>query len=271
MAAPAPAPATPSVTQPATMQASAAARELRRVRVVLVETSHPGNIGSAARAMMTMGLSDLVLVAPKRDNPQHEPEAQALASNATEVLRDARVVASLDEALSDVTLAIAFTARRRELTHRHLMLRDVSIEARQRLYDPAERIALVFGNEAMCLSNDDVDRCQVLASIPTNPAYPSLNLAQTVQVAAYEMMMAMGAFHVAPETARPRATAGEMEHLLAHLERAAIESGFLDPNSPRRFMTRMRRLVTRADLEREEVNILRGLLVAFEAKKPASR
>jgi tRNA/rRNA methyltransferase len=131
------------------------------------------------------------------------------------------------------------------------------------------RIALVFGNEAMCLSNDDVDRCQLLASVPANPAYSSLNLAQTVQVAAYEMMMASNIFHVADDKARAAATAGDVEALMLHLERAAIEAKFLNPESPKRFMTRMRRLFTRARLEPEEVAILRGLLAAFEkgAKK----
>jgi tRNA/rRNA methyltransferase len=239
--------------------------------VVLVETSHPGNVGSAARAMKTMGLSDLVLVAPRRETLAAEPEAIALASNATDVLAGARVVASLGDALCDATLAIAFTARKRELSHPHLSLRDAAQVALDRLAEPQVRVALVFGNEAMCLSNEDVDRCQVLASIPANPEYPSLNLAQSVQVAAYEMMMAAAGYKVEAGNVRPRATVGDVEKLLAHLERAAIDSGFLDPNSPKRFMTRMRRLATRAALEREEVNILRGLLASFEAALESSR
>jgi tRNA/rRNA methyltransferase len=238
---------------------------LGRIRVVLVETSHPGNVGSAARAMKTMGLSDMVLVKPRLAAPQHDPQAVALASGATDVLASARVVPTLAAALEDVVFAVGFTARKRELTHPHVDLRQSASMVMQVLAEAANRrAALVFGNEAMCLSNEDVDRCQLLASVPANPVYSSLNLAQTVQVAAYEMMMASGTFEVAPDAARRRATAGEIEALVTHLEAAAIESGFLDPNSPKRFMTRMRRLATRADLEPEEVAILRGLIASFQ-------
>ena len=240
-----------------------------RIRVVLVETSHPGNVGSAARAMKTMGLSDLVLVNPKLAAPQHDPQAIALASGATDVLAAARVVPTLQEALADTMFAVGFTARKRELTHRHVALREAAGLVHQALAESrAAYAALVFGNEAMCLSNDDVDLCQLLASVPANPAYSSLNLAQTVQVAAYEMMMASGNFAVAPDHQRLAATAGEVEALMQHLETAAIESGFLDPTSPKRFMTRMRRLATRATLEPEEVAILRGLIASFQ--KPTS-
>ena len=246
--------------------------DLLRARVVLMETSHPGNVGSAARAMKTMGINDLVLVNPRLAAPQFESEAIALASGAFDVLQAARVVASLDEALCDVHFAVGFTARKRELTHRHVSLREAATEAIAELStNETQRVALVFGNEAMCLSNDDVDRCQLLASVPANPAYSSLNLAQTVQVAAYEMMMAANIFTVAPDRTRDVATVGEVDALLLHLENTAIESGFLDPNSPRRFMTRMRRMFTRAKLEPEEVAILRGLLASFGAtKKPPS-
>jgi len=238
---------------------------LSNVRCVLVQTGHPGNIGAAARAMKTMGLSDLVLVAPKRTEPHREAQAIALASGANDVLESARVVASLAEALNDVVYAVGFTARKRELSHRHVALREAAGLVMHAHADPPQaRAALVFGNEAMCLSNDDVDRCQLLASVPANPVFSSLDLAQTVQVAAYEMMMAAAAFQVAAHPTRAVATAGEVEALLLHLERAAIVAGFLDPNSPKRFMTRMRRLATRATLEPEEIAILRGLLAAFE-------
>lgn len=241
---------------------------LRRVRVVLMETSHPGNVGSAARAMKTMGLHELLLVAPRLAAPQADPQAIALASGAGDVLESARVVPNLDIALEDVTFAIGFTARKRDLTHRHVALREAAQIAMTELTSrPTAKIALVFGNEAMCLSNDDVDRCQLLASVPANPVYSSLNLAQTVQVAAYEMMMAVHGFTVAPDTVRPAATAGEVEALMQHLEAAAIESGFLDPISPKRFMTRLRRLFTRSRMEPEEVAILRGLLVSFQQSK----
>jgi tRNA/rRNA methyltransferase len=180
------------------------------------------------------------------------------------------VVETLQEALADVVYAVGFTARKRELTHSHVGLREAAGLVMSQLATQADApVALVFGNEAMCLSNDDVDRCQLLASVPANPVYSSLNLAQTVQVAAYEMMMASGSFAVAPDVVRESATAGEIEALIKHLELAAIESGFLDPNSPKRFMTRMRRLATRATLEPEEVAILRGLISSFQ--KPNTR
>jgi len=246
---------------------------LSRIRVVLVETSHPGNVGSAARAMKTMGLSDLVLVNPKLAAPQHDPQAIALASGATDVLAAARVVPTLQAALSDTVFAVGFTARKRELTHRHVALREAAGLVHQALAQShashATHAALVFGNEAMCLANEDVDLCQLLASVPANPLYSSLNLAQTVQVAAYEMMMAAGSFSVTPDSPRRAATAGEVEALMRHLETAAIESGFLDPTSPKRFMTRIRRMATRATLEPEEVAILRGLIASLQ--KPTIR
>ncbi|MFN7673385.1 MAG: RNA methyltransferase, partial [Betaproteobacteria bacterium] len=243
---------------------------LNRIRVVLVETSHPGNVGSAARAMKTMGLSNMVIVNPRLPAPQHDAQAVALASGATDVLQTAKVVATLQEALADVVYAVGFTARKRELTHPHVGLREAAgLVMSQLAAQTHSPVALVFGNEAMCLSNDDVDRCQLLASVPANPVYSSLNLAQTVQVAAYEMMMASGSFTLAPDVARESATAGEIEALIKHLEFAAIESGFLDPNSPKRFMTRMRRLATRAGLEREDVAILRGLISSLQ--KPVRR
>ena len=250
--------------------AAAAIRQpaLSRVSIVLVEPSHPGNIGSAARAMKTMGLSCLILVAPRVADVCRDPQAWALASGATDVLVQARMVTTLAEALADTTLAVAFTARRRELTHRHVALREAAAECVGHLASAAHAaVALVFGNEAMCLSNDDVDRCQLLASVPANPTYPSLNLAQTVQVAAYELMMAAGDYRIAPEAPREAATTGEVDGLVEHLQRAALASGFLDPSQPKRFMTRMRRLAARARLEREEVAVLRGLLASFE-KKP---
>jgi tRNA/rRNA methyltransferase len=182
-------------------------------------------------------------------------------------------VPDLQTALHDVVFAVGFTARKRELTHRHVALRDsAGLVMDQLSTQPMGRAALVFGNEAMCLSNDDVDRCHLLASVPANPEYSSLNLAQTVQVAAYEMMMAAAAFTVAPDAERRTATAGEVEALILHLEAAAIESRFLDPNSPKRFMTRMRRLATRAELEPEEVAILRGLIASFQkaARQPTT-
>ncbi len=239
--------------------------KLNRVRVVLVETSHPGNVGSAARAMKTMGLSELVLVAPRLGAPHQAPEAVALAAGAADVLAAAKVVPTLDAALHDVTFAIGFTARRRDLSHRHVALREAAGLAMAELSaTPPVNVALVFGNEAMCLANEDVDRCQLLAAIPANPNYSSLNLAQTVQVAAYEMMMAAHVFTFAPDVERAAASVGEVEALMRHFESMAVEADYLDPATPKRFMTRMRRLFTRAKLEPEEVAMLRGLLASTQ-------
>jgi tRNA/rRNA methyltransferase len=238
---------------------------LSRIRVVMVETSHPGNVGSAARAMKTMGLHDLVLVAPKEADALTHPQAQALASGATDVLAAARVVPTLAEAIADTRFAIAFTARRRELSHPFLPLREAIASAFVQLAEgPQDVVALVFGNEAMCLSNDEVDQCQLSAAIPANAAYSSLNVSQSIQVAAYEVMMQAAPFNVTDHAAREAASVGEVDRLLAHLESAAVASGFLDPNVPKKFMTRMRRLFTRARMEPEEVAILRGLLAQFE-------
>ncbi len=237
---------------------------LARVRVVMVQTSHPGNIGSAARAMKTMGLAELTLVAPRNPDALQDSQALALASGATDVLDSARVVPDLAAALADVNLAIAFTSRRRELSHGSLSLRDAAAAAMETLQGGDTHMALVFGNETSGLSNEEVDRCQMIATIPANPDYASLNVSQAVQLAAYEMMMTAAAFAAPVDVVRPASSVGEVEGFLTHLEQAAQQSGFLDPAVPKRFMTRMRRLFVRARLEPEEVAILRGLLSAFQ-------
>ena len=242
---------------------------LSRMRVVLVETSHPGNIGSTARAMKTMGLTKLVLVAPKLPNANSHRDAIALASGATDVLASAGVVATFDEAIADVRYAIAFTARKRELSHPFKPLREAAgIAVAEAAHGD---VALVFGNEAMCLSNEEVDRCQLVSAIPANDEYSSLNVSQAVQVAAYEMMMTAAAFGVAADTERPQASIGEVEGLLRHVEATAIATGFLNPDEPKRFMTRMRRLFARARMEPEEVAILRGLLAACQQSSAGQR
>jgi tRNA/rRNA methyltransferase len=230
----------------------------------MVNPSHPGNVGSAARAMKTMGLAHLALVAPRIPDVTAHPDAIALASGATDVLTAARVVDSLGDALADVQFALAFTSRRRDLSHGMAPLREAAAQAMAMLAAPEARVALVFGTEALGLSNEDVDRCQMIAMIPANPHYMSLNVSQAIQLAAYEIMMAANAFQIPANADRPAARVGEVEGFLQHLESAAVDSGFLDPNSPKRFMTRMRRLFTRARLEPEEVAILRGLLTSFQ-------
>jgi TrmH family RNA methyltransferase len=233
---------------------------LSHVRVVLVGTTHPGNIGSAARAMKTMGLTRLVLVAP-RAFPH--PEAEALASGAADLLAAARVCPTLEDAIGDVTLAIAFSARHRDLSLPELDVRAAGMLAVEEAQQG--EVALVFGTESVGLSNEALLKCQRRAWIPTGGAYGSLNLAAAVQVAAYEVQVAasLGAGRDTEE-AFQAASLDEVEALFAHLEQNLIESGFLDPSQPRRLMERLRRLFGRARLEREEINILRGILTAWD-------
>jgi tRNA/rRNA methyltransferase len=232
-----------------------------RIRVVLSRPSHPGNIGSAARAMKTMGFRDLRLVSPKRFP---DPEAAALASGALDVLDAARVVSGLDEAIGDCILAVGFTSRPRDLSHSPVALREAMPEVlRAAARGP---VALVFGNETFGLTNEELGRCGMLAMIPANPEYASLNLAAAVQIACYEAAVA-GALHRTPApAAHEPATSAETEALFAHWEAAMVASGFIDPEQPKRLMERMRRLFARAGLEREEVKFLRGMLASFEKR-----
>jgi tRNA/rRNA methyltransferase len=228
-----------------------------RLRIVLSHPSHPGNIGAAARAMKTMGLADLRLVNPKRFP---DPEATALASGADDVLEAARVHATLSEALAGTTLAFALSGRRRDLSHPSADARAAAAEARA----TGGEVAFVFGTEMSGLSNDEVIRCNRLVHIPAQRGFSSINLAQAVQIVCYELRMAADPA-VPAERRYPPASHEDVEALYAHLEASVIESGFLDPGNPRRFMERMRRLFGRAGLEREEAHLLRGMLAAWDA------
>lgn len=240
--------------------ALSAPESLQRVRVVLSHTSHPGNIGAAARAMKTMGFSRLVLVNPKIFP---DPQAEAMASGAGDVLAAARVVGSLAEALHGTVLALALTARRRDLAAEPLWARAGAAELA--VASAHGEVALVFGNETSGLSNEELAQCARWAMIPANADYSSLNLAAAVQVMCYELRLALDAALPAPSFhAGEPATHDAVEGLLTQLEGAAVDSGFLDPESPGRLMLRLRRLFSRAGLEKEEVNILRGLLASFK-------
>ncbi|HZZ92711.1 MAG TPA: RNA methyltransferase [Usitatibacter sp.] len=239
---------------------------LAQVCVVLARPSHPGNIGAAARAMKTMGLSVLRLVAPARFP---DAEATALASGAADVLERAAVFDSLEAALADVVASVGFTARPRDLSHRARSVRDAVPEILG--HGREGRVALVFGNETFGLSNEELARCTALAHIPANPAYSSLNLAAAVQVACYELSVAAASFDIPPEPERTFATGEEVEALFAHWERAMVASGFLDPAQPKRLMERMRRLFARARLERGEVQFLRGMLASFQRPKSGTQ
>ncbi|MBL8513013.1 MAG: RNA methyltransferase [Betaproteobacteria bacterium] len=253
---------------PPTPAISGLGSPLQRVRVILVSPSHPGNVGSVARAMKTMGLTDLTLVTPRDAQVLSSAEAIALASGATDVLGAARIASALAEALADTHFALAFTSRRRELSHGVVPLRDAARTLAAGLgANAGARAALVFGSETFGLSNEEVDRCQAIATIPANADYASLNLSHAVQLAAYEVRMACGAADVPVAVPREIATTGAVDGFLDHLTQAAVESGFLDPAAPKRFDTRMRRLFSRARMEPEEVAILRGLLAALLARR----
>ncbi|WP_233848535.1 RNA methyltransferase [Paraburkholderia sp. HD33-4] len=243
-------------------------------RFVLVEPSHPGNVGAAARALKTMGFSRLVLVSPRVPNVQNDPEAIAMASGADDVLASVHVVPSLADALTGVHWSIALTARLREYGPPQWTPRAAAAAAHGEATHG--EIALVFGNERTGLSNEDVERCSAIAHIPANPAYSSLNLAQAVQVLAYELRTAyLGADETTDggpaaaatgaaqaESASTRAqmaASDEIESMFAHLESALVALEFLDPANPKKLMSRLRRLFARSGLEREEVNIVRGI------------
>ncbi len=238
---------------------------LSRIRVVLLRPSHPGNVGAAARAMKTMGITQLRLVRPKRFP---HPDARAMASGAADVLESAHACANLEEALAGTTYSVALSARERELSHSSLDARA----AAQELLSAARKdeVAIVFGNETVGLTNKEIMRCSALARIPADPEYASLNLAQAVQVIAYELRMAALAPSAAPaKTAY--ATHEEMEKLFAHLERSLYASGYLHPRHPRKLMDRLRRLFAKARLEAVEVNILRGMLAAWDDRGPPGK
>lgn len=229
-----------------------------RLRFVLVETSLPGNIGAAARAMKTMGFVEMVLVNPRDAGFARSDEAIAFASGAQDVLENARVVTSIEEALQGVHFAAAVSARLREYSPPIVSPR----EAAATVYALDAPVALIFGNERYGLPNEIVEKCNALINIPANPDYSSLNLAQAIQVLAYECRLA--ALGDAPREPTigfqgEPASAEQVEGMYAHLEQALVKIDFLDPHNPKKLMPRLKRLFSRTQLETEEVNILRGI------------
>lgn len=229
-------------------------------RFVLINTSHPGNVGAAARAMKVMGFSDLVLVAPRHADVLRQPDALAMASGATDVLERARVVASLAEALEGMSYVCATAMTPRDFgppTH-------APRELFATLSGAGQRVAFLFGSERFGLANDDVYRCHACLSIPTDPAYGSLNLAQAVQLVAYDWRQALGGFPVQARTPDVSlADAAAVQGLLEHWQRTLVEIGFLDPAAPKKLMPRLNQLLNRVQPTREEVDILRGLARAI--------
>ena len=239
---------------------------LENIRIVLSNTSHPGNIGASARAMKTMELSRLYLVNPKR---YPDAEATARASGADELLARATVCSDLETAIAGCQLVMGASARSRRIP---CPIIDPASCAHQAVAESGQgEVAILFGCEQSGLSNAEIDRCQSLVQIPTNPVYGSLNLASAVQIISYEILVAQrqatvssagqaGPVHVP-------ATAEELERYFEHLERVLIKLDFLDPDNPRKLMRRLRRLYNRARPDENEINILRGVLSATEQNR----
>lgn len=227
---------------------------LSNVRVVLSHTTHPGNIGAAARAMKTMGLRHLYLI-----NPSHfpDPQAVAMAAGADDVLNNAVVCSTIDEALQDVVLTVGMTARLRDISNEVLTPRVAMPQVLQQA--ATQNVALLFGTEMSGLTNEEASRAQMLVNIPASPDFSSLNLAAAVQVISYEISVAAEFFQPATRTLQP-ATHQQVEGLMTHLEKTLFEIGFFTTQNPARMMQRLRRLYARTRLEPDEVNILRGIL-----------
>ncbi|WP_459614984.1 RNA methyltransferase [Bordetella sp. 2513F-2] len=247
-----------------------------RVRFIMVQPSHPGNVGSAARAIKTMGFAELVLVEPRQPDMTAQPEAVALASGAVDVLERAQVCATLEEALAPVTLAFALTARVRDLGPPPCDIREAAELAAGHL-DAAGHgcVAVVLGTERAGLTNAHISLCHRICHIPANPEYSSLNVAQALQLAAWELRYALlraSATPLLPPTlpgsadpgAEP-APAQAVQALLAHWEEALVAVKFLDPAHPKKLMPRMRHLFNRQALTRDEVDMLRGVCTAMLA------
>lgn len=235
---------------------------LNKIRIVLVNTSHPGNIGAAARAMKTMGLQNLYLVAPKT---YPHVNANEMASGALDVLGKAIVVETLDEALADCGLVVGTSARDRSLPWPQLLPRDFAEKARTETQ--MTHVAVLFGREQSGLTNEELHRCHFHVAIPSNPDYSSLNIASAVQVIAYELRLAsLGPQPAEMEWDYPYADAAGMAGFYEHLERVLVELDFLNPKAPRQLMPRLQRLFNRARPDVMEMNILRGILGAVEKR-----
>ncbi|MGD8357092.1 MAG: tRNA (cytosine(32)/uridine(32)-2'-O)-methyltransferase TrmJ [Lysobacterales bacterium] len=234
---------------------------LSRVRIVLINTTHPGNIGATARAMKVMGLSSLHLVTPKI---YPSADATAMASGADDLLQTARVHDSLDDALEGCSLVLGTSARLRSLPMPMLDARRAAADA----LSESDRygVAVLFGRERYGLTNEEMQRCQFLVNIPSNPAYSSLNLAQAVQIMAYELRVAASGYSgisVDPPDWEPVDNV-QMERFFEHLEQTLLDVRFLNPRQPKKLMARLRRLYNRARPDQNEINILRGILTATQ-------
>ena len=235
--------------------------------IVMVHTSHPGNIGSAARAMKTMGVKDLRLVLPNRFN---SPETKALASGADDILDNARICGNLREALVDCHYVMATSARsERSLPWPQMNAREGGLHVAERL--TLQKVALVFGRERTGLTNSELEHCHALVHIPMAFDFFSLNIAAAIQLLCYECRMAVLQTHpqIPPLGAEQElpATHEALEAFFEHLENTLIETRYLDPEHPRLLMRRMRRLFGRAAMTENEVSMLRGMLASFQGRK----
>lgn len=256
--------------EPAPAGHDAAQTAANATRFVLLRTSHPGNVGAAARAMKVMGFSDLVLVQPRFADVLSQEDTVAMASGAADILTRARIVSTLDEALAGCTHVCATAMTPRDFGPPTAAPRAHFAALAPRALAGGERVALVFGSERFGMANDEVWRCHQCLSIPTQPDYGSLNLAQAVQLLAYDWRQALGAWAVQPRTTPPvPATADQVQGLLAHWQRVLVAIGFLDPAVPRKLMPRLRQLLQRARPTAEEVHILRGIARAVDRARGA--
>ena len=266
-----------------------------KTRFVLINTSHAGNVGAAARAMKTMGFDDLVLVAPRWANVLRREETIQRASGALDVLNNARIVATLDEALDGMShlCATAMTPRdfgpptaaprahfemllNQELSRQNGCAQEAKNASNPEASEPGAAhqagVAFLFGSERFGMTNEDVYRCHVALSIPTNPGFGSLNLGAAIQVIAYEWRQALGGFAVQDATpARALADAAQVAGMLGHWEQALTSIGFLDPAAPKKLMPRLNQLFNRAQLSPEEIHILRGVAKAMIETAQAKR
>ncbi|MEH0165467.1 RNA methyltransferase [Paucibacter sp. JuS9] len=241
---------------------------MESTRFILIQTSHPGNVGATARAMKVMGFSELVLVKPRFADVLSQEETVAMASGAADILARARITETLEEALEGVSFACATAMTPRDFGPPTREPRSLFSE----LASSGHKLGLVFGSERYGMSNEDVYRCHAVLSIPTHPDYGSLNLAQAVQLLAYDWRQALGGFEVAPRTPDANiADARAVQGLLTHLQSSLEAIGYLDPAAPKKLMPRLNQLFNRAQLTVEEVHILRGIARAMAKEAPTDK
>ena len=240
---------------------------LEQVKIVLVNTTHPGNIGASARAMKTMGLDQLALVCPQRFP---SAECTARAAGADDILAGAQQFASLEQAVANCGLVFGTSARSRSIAWPEVTPETAAAQIFEHTgAAPGANAAVLFGRESSGLTNEELEICHAMIRIPTNAEFASLNIASAVQIICYEiskLSLARTTDDIVDDQSESAATVGEMEHFYAHFEQTLVEIGYLDPARPRRLMRRLRRLFNRSRPDSNEYNILRGILTAIQEK-----